>query len=135
MNRAAIAALEEQQRRDRPVARVVPRDFRRHHLRVAHDRVLAVIEPDEGVEEAQIRRVERLGARRDVLAAHVAHDEIGDAVVAHRDEIRAGRIERIGEHTRLAGQRPAIGREDARAAVREVLQREEVLELAGMGLR
>ena len=119
----------------RPVAGVVPRDLRRHHLRVAHDRVLAVVEPDERVEQAQVGRVERLGARRDVLAARVADDEIGDVVVAHRDEVGSRRVERIGEDTRFADQRPAVGREDPRAAVREVLQREEVLELAGVRLR
>ena len=39
-----------------------------------------------------------------------------------------GRIERIGEDARFADHRPAVGGEHPLAAVREVLQREEVLE-------
>ena len=70
--RLPVPPLEEEQRRDRPVAGVVPGDLRRHHLRVAHDRVLPVVEPQERVEQPQVGRVERLDPRRDVLAARVA---------------------------------------------------------------
>ena len=69
-----------------------------------------------------------------VLAARVADDQVGDVVVAHRDEVGPGRVERIGEDAGFADQRPAVGGEHARAAVREVLQREKVLELAGVRL-
>ena len=103
-----VSPLEEQQRRDAPVARVVPAHLRRHHLRVAHHRVLAVVQPDERIEQAQIRRVERLGARRDVLASRVADDEVGHGVVAHRDEIRAGRVEGIREDAGFSDHRPAL---------------------------
>ena len=41
-------------------------------------------------------------------------------LVAHGDEIGAGRVERIGEHARFAGQRPAIGR-DTRGCSRSAI--------------
>ena len=44
------------------------------------------------------------------------------------DEVGAGRVERIGEDAGLAGQRPALAREHAGAAVRVVIQPEEVLD-------
>ena len=81
--------LKEQQGHHRPIARVVPRHFRRHHLGVAHDGVLPVVQPNERVEQTQVGGVERLGARRHVLPVRIAHDEVGDVVVAYGDEIGA----------------------------------------------
>ena len=64
----------------------------------------------------------------DVDAVAVAQDHLGDEVVAHPDEIRARRIERIGEDPGFAGQRPALAREHPRTAVWIVVQPEEVLD-------
>ena len=44
------------------------------------------------------------------------------------DEVRARRVERVGEDAGLAGQRPALVREHAGAAVRVVIEPEEVLD-------
>ena len=52
--RVAVAALEVEQRADRPVAGVVPGRFGGHHLRVAHQPVLAVVEPQERVVQPQV---------------------------------------------------------------------------------
>ena len=57
-----------------------------------------------------------------------------DVVVAHGDEVRPRRVERIGEDARFTDERPPIWREHARTAVREMLQGEKVLELASMRL-
>ena len=126
--RIAIAALEVEQRADRPVAGVVPGRLGGHHLGVAHQPVLPVVEPQERVVEPQVVDVERFGPRRDVLAGRRARDQVGGEVVADRDEVRAGRVERVGEDARLADQRPAVRREHPLAAVRVVLEREEILQ-------
>jgi hypothetical protein len=64
----------------------------------------------------------------DVNAVAVPQDHLGDQVVADADEIRARRVERVREDAGLAGQRPALVRVDAGAAVRVVIEPEEVFD-------
>ena len=59
---------------------------------------------------------------RERLAGAIVRDQLGDVGIADRDEVAAGRIERIEEHARLARERPAIAREHLLAAVGEVAQ-------------
>jgi two-component system nitrogen regulation response regulator NtrX len=70
--------------------------------------------------------VEHLGVRGEGLAGAVALDELADVGVGDRDEVAAGRVERVEEKARLAADRPAPRREDLPATVREVAQEGEV---------
>ena len=126
--RTRVPALKVQKTGDRPVGAVVPRGFGRHHLRVAHERILAAVETEKRFEQPKVVRVERLGPFADVFAAGIAHDQIGSAVVADRNEVGSRRVEGIGEDTSLADERPSVGREHPLAGVSVMSQGQEILE-------
>ena len=102
--------------------------FAHHHLGVPEELVLVAIEVDRRVEELEVEVVVELDPLLEVGLAAV--EVVADQLVAERvrvgDEVRAGRVEGVDEAARLADQRPAIGREDPRGRVGEVLHAQEV---------
>ena len=91
--------------------------------------MVAVGAADGGLEGADVGRVERQRAPRDVLSLEVTRHEVGGEGVPLRDEVRARRVEGVGEAAGHADDAPALRREHARAAVGEVLDPQEVLDL------
>src|ERR1019366_9888563 len=67
-------------------------------------------------------------------AGAVARDEFGDIGVGDGDEVAARRIERVEEEPGLAGDRPALAREQLLAPVREVAKEREVEELLALAV-
>ena len=92
-----------------PVVGVVPDHLDRQHLGVAEDRVLVGVERERALVERVEDLVVDLRVRLERLAGAVARDQLADVGVGDRDEVAAGRIERVEEQARLAGERPALG--------------------------
>ena len=113
--------MEEQERERREVRRVVVQELRDHHLRVAEQLVLVAVQVSRGVEQLQVEDVVEIGQLGDVLAVEVALDQVAAERVGEADEVGPRRVQRVEERARLADQRPAVGREEARGPVREVL--------------
>ena len=76
---------------------------------VAEQRVLVLVLREDVVEEAEVQVVVVLESLGDVLALEIAADQVAGEDVPEPDEVRARRVERVGEGAGLADQRPAIG--------------------------
>ena len=67
------------------------------------------------------------GRQGDILTVEFAGDHIGDEAIADGDEVQPRRIQRIQEHSRIAGQTPAFASiVDLRGAVTVFLHHPEV---------
>ncbi|EFF45365.1 hypothetical protein XAUB_05260 [Xanthomonas citri pv. aurantifolii str. ICPB 11122] len=93
----------EQRRQQRPVIGVIPDHLDRHHLLVAEQRVLILIQRQGVFVEREIQLLVQLHIRAERFAGAVAADQFADVGVGDGDEVAAGRIERIQEHARFAG--------------------------------
>ena len=132
--RVGQLALVEQEHRDREVRGAVPAEEDRRRERVAEQRVEVLVVREPGLEVAEVEVVRELGALLDLPAVEVGRDEVGDERVADADEVRAGREERVEEGAGVAGQAPALRREDPLGAVRVVAHLEVVLDLLAPSL-
>ena len=106
-----------------------PRQGRSNHPWISKHRIHVSVARHDALERALVEAVEVLDVLGDVLAAQITDDQLGRERVAQADEVRARRVERIGERRGLANQRPAVLRADLLDVVREVLDAQEVLDV------
>ena len=100
----AKASTDELQREESPIDRKIPDDLQSHDPRIAHERILVLVDRDERLVGIKINAVVFARPRGDGFAIQIAQDEIGDVRVTDADEIAAGRVKRIGKHTGFAGE-------------------------------
>jgi hypothetical protein len=121
------AVLAEELAEHAPVVRVIPHDLDGQHLGIAEHCVLIRVERERAAIEGEIEMLVQARIGRDPFAREVLRDQLGDVGVRDGDEVAAGRIERVEEHARFAGQRPARAGKHLLAAVGKASERDEIL--------